>query len=83
MFEIPSDPEEVIDVYRRAAEENRSDALLEGSTLRFPNYGQLVMTGDELLPPGSLPEGARIVDSNSLMLWALVARDGEQTEAPE
>lgn len=46
MFELPSDPEEVIDVYRRAAEENRSDVLLDGSTLRFPNYGQLVMTGD-------------------------------------
>ncbi len=46
MFEIPSDPDEVIDVYRRAADENRTDALLEGSTLRFPNYGQLVMTGD-------------------------------------
>ncbi len=46
MFDIPSDPDEVIDVYLRAAEENRSDALLKGSTLHFPNYGQLVMTGD-------------------------------------
>jgi molybdopterin molybdotransferase len=36
----------------------------------------LVITGDELLPPGSAPEGARIVDSNSPMLAALVARDG-------
>ncbi len=46
MFEIPSDPDEVIDVYRRAAQENRSDPLLRGSTLHFPNYGQVVMTGD-------------------------------------
>jgi molybdopterin molybdotransferase len=37
---------------------------------------RLVVTGDELLPPGSWPEGARIVDSNSPMLAALVARDG-------
>jgi len=37
---------------------------------------RLVVTGDELLPPGSRPEGARIVDSNSPMLAALVERDG-------
>jgi molybdopterin molybdotransferase len=33
-------------------------------------------TGDELLPTGSRPEGYRIVDSNTPMLTALVARDG-------
>lgn len=37
---------------------------------------RLVVTGDELLAPGLLPEGARIVDSNSVVLAALVARDG-------
>jgi len=37
---------------------------------------QLVITGDELLPPGAQPSGARIVDSNSVVLRALVARDG-------
>ncbi len=37
---------------------------------------RLVVTGDELLPPGSRPGGDRIVDSNSPMLRALVARDG-------
>ena len=37
---------------------------------------QLVITGDELLPPGSMPVGDRIVDSNSVMLRALVERDG-------
>jgi molybdopterin molybdotransferase len=36
----------------------------------------LVITGDELLPAGRRPEGARIVDSNSVVLRALVARDG-------
>ncbi len=37
---------------------------------------RLVVTGDELLPPGSRPEGSRIVDSNSVVLRALVDRDG-------
>jgi len=36
----------------------------------------LVITGDELLPAGSRPEGVQIVDSNSVVLEALVARDG-------
>jgi molybdopterin molybdotransferase len=36
----------------------------------------LVVTGDELLPPGARPDGHRIVDSNSVVLRALVARDG-------
>ena len=35
-----------------------------------------VITGDELLPPGSVPAGDRIVDSNSIVLRALVERDG-------
>jgi hypothetical protein len=34
------------DVYREAARANREDPLLRGSTLVFPNYGQLVATGD-------------------------------------
>ncbi len=37
---------------------------------------RLVVTGDELLPAGSRPEPPRIVDSNSVVLRALVARDG-------
>ncbi len=37
---------------------------------------QLVVTGDELLPAGSRPEGPRIIDSNSVVLRALIARDG-------
>ena len=40
---------------------------------------QLVITGDELLPPGAMPSGARIVDSNSVVLRALIARDGGVT----
>jgi len=43
----------------------------------------LVMTGDELLPPGSRPEGAHIVDSNSLVLAGLAARDGADVVATE
>ena len=37
---------------------------------------RLVITGDELLPAGSRPSGASIVDSNSVVLRALVQRDG-------
>ncbi len=36
----------------------------------------LVVTGDELLPAGRRPEGVHIADSNSVVLQALVARDG-------
>jgi molybdopterin molybdotransferase len=43
--------------------------------VRRPRVAVLV-TGDELLPPGAVPAGYRIVDSNSPMLAALVARDG-------
>jgi molybdopterin molybdotransferase len=35
-----------------------------------------VVTGDELLPAGSIPRGFQIVDSNSPMLGGLVERDG-------
>ncbi len=36
----------------------------------------IVITGDELLPPGSMPAGPFIVDANSLMLADLARRDG-------
>lgn len=42
---------------------------------RRPTVSFLI-TGDELLRPGEKPEGCRIVDSNSVMLTALVHRDG-------
>jgi molybdopterin molybdotransferase len=45
------------------------------SCVRRPRV-RLVVTGDELLPAGERPEGVHIVDSNSVMLRALVARDG-------
>ena len=38
----------------------------------------ILVTGDELLPCGSKPEGCRIVDSNSVMLEALVRRAASQ-----
>jgi molybdopterin molybdotransferase len=43
--------------------------------VRRPRVAILV-TGNELLPPGSTPKGVRIVDSNSPMLAALTNRDG-------
>ena len=49
------------------------------SVVRRPRVAVLV-TGNELLPPGSAPEGYRIADSNSPMLAALVARDGGECQ---
>jgi hypothetical protein len=46
MVRIPTDSQTVIDVYHRAADENRNDHLLDGATLYLPDYGQVVMTGD-------------------------------------
>jgi molybdopterin molybdotransferase len=43
--------------------------------VRRPKVG-VIITGDELLPCGSRPEGFCIVDSNSVMLEALIRRDG-------
>jgi molybdopterin molybdotransferase len=37
---------------------------------------QLLVTGDELVPPGTRPGPWQIVDSNSVLLAALAARDG-------
>ena len=47
------------------------------AVVRRPSVAILI-TGDELLPCGSKPEGYRIVDSNSVMLAALLRRDGVQ-----
>ncbi len=43
---------------------------------------RIVVTGDELLPAGAMPEGHKIVDSNGPMLAALVARDGGIPDYP-
>ncbi|HZJ47533.1 MAG TPA: gephyrin-like molybdotransferase Glp, partial [Acidimicrobiia bacterium] len=37
---------------------------------------RIIVSGDELVPPGEAPTGSSIVDSNSPMLAALVERDG-------
>ena len=52
-----------------------SIGVAEVACVRRPRVG-LVITGDELLPPGSRPSGPHIVDSNSVMLRGLVERDG-------
>lgn len=45
------------------------------SCIRRPRV-QLLVTGNELVRPGERPAGPTIVDSNSVVLAALVARDG-------
>ncbi|WP_438026332.1 molybdopterin molybdotransferase MoeA [Sorangium sp. So ce233] len=52
-----------------------STGVAEVRVVRRPSV-RILITGDELLPPGSLPSGACIVDSNSLVLSALARRDG-------
>ena len=41
-----SDAKLAVEVFRQAAYLNRQDPLLQGSILQFPDYGQVVMTGD-------------------------------------
>ena len=43
---------------------------------------RLVVTGNELLPSGSRPQGYRIADANGPMLAALVERDGGLVDFP-
>ena len=51
------------------------------SVVRRPRV-RLVVTGNELLPAGSRPEGAHIADANGPMLAALIERDGGMVEFP-
>jgi molybdopterin molybdotransferase len=44
---------------------------------------RLVITGNELLPSGSRPQGYRIADANGPMLAALAGRDGAVVDFPE
>ncbi len=52
-----------------------SIGLAQVEVVRRPRV-RIVVTGSELLAPGSVPEGPRIVDANSPMLAALIQRDG-------
>lgn len=52
-----------------------SVGIAEISVIRRPSV-RILITGDELLPPGSTPQGACIVDSNSLVITELARRDG-------
>ncbi len=49
----------------------------EPQCLRRPRVC-LIVTGNELLPAGSMPGGSKIVDSNSVVLRGLLARDGAE-----
>jgi len=54
-----------------------SIGVAEPHCIRRPTV-RLVVTGDELLPAGSRPEGVKIVDSNSVVLRGLLERDGAE-----
>ena len=51
------------------------------AVIRRPGV-RLVVTGNELLPAGSRPEGVHIADANGPMLAALIERDGGVVEFP-
>ena len=51
------------------------------SVVRRPRV-RLVVTGNELLPAGSRPEGVHIADANGPMLAALIERDGGVVDSP-
>lgn len=54
-----------------------SAGVVRVSAVRRPTV-RVLLTGDELVPPGAVPEGSKIVDANSLVLRALAARDGTE-----
>ena len=56
-----------------------SIGVSRAAVVRRPRVAVLV-TGNELLPSGSAPEGYKIADSNSPMLAALIARDGGECQ---
>ena len=58
-----------------------SVGLGQVSVVRRPRV-RLVVTGNELLPAGSRPEGVHIADANGPMLAALIARDGGVVNFP-
>ncbi|HZW74382.1 MAG TPA: molybdopterin-binding protein, partial [Caldimonas sp.] len=58
-----------------------SIGVSEVSVVRRPRV-RLVVTGNELLPAGSLPRGYTIADANGPMLTALAARDGAVVDFP-
>ncbi len=71
--------QEVLAVGRRLRPQDlgllASIGVTEVNVVRRPRVAVLI-TGNELLPAGSRPQGHRIVDSNSPMLSALITRDG-------
>ncbi len=58
-----------------------SIGVAEVSVVRRPRV-RLVITGNELLPAGSRPQGFQITDANGPMLAALAERDGAIVEWP-
>jgi molybdopterin molybdotransferase len=71
----------VLDVGRRLRAQDAgllsSIGIPEPRCVRRPRV-RLVVTGNELLPAGSRPGGSKIVDSNSVVLRGLLARDGAE-----
>lgn len=59
-----------------------STGVVQVPVLRRPTV-RILLTGDELLRPGTAPSGSSIVDTNSLVLTALARRDGAESVVVE
>ena len=58
-----------------------SIGVADATVVRRPRV-RLVITGNELLPSGSKPQGFQITDANGPMLAALAERDGAIVDFP-
>lgn len=58
-----------------------SIGISQVTVVRRPRV-RILITGNEVLPAGTTPEGCRIADANGPMLAALVARDGGEPVLP-
>lgn len=58
-----------------------SIAVQKVPVIRRPTV-RIAITGNELLPPGSVPTGSQIADANGPMLAALATRDGATVRNP-
>jgi molybdopterin molybdotransferase len=58
-----------------------SIGLAQVSVVRRPRV-RLLITGNELLPAGTPPQGVHVTDANGPMLTALAERDGASVDSP-
>ena len=83
-----SDALEAAETFHQAAELNREDSLRTGSLLEFPNYGQVVMTGDLHGHRRNFEKLQRYCDlarfgARHVILHEIIHEDAEAAETPD